>query len=292
MLMCQRGECICMFRVEKMRVDDFEFAVKLANTMNWSMATADFEFAVALEPDGCFVLFSGSERAGIITCVSFGRVGWFGNLVVTAAYRRKGAGTTLVKHAIEYLKGKGAEAIGLYTYPHIARFYRQFGFEPDGDFLVFQGKAALPATAEAPQLQKATENDIPAIINFDTECFGANRKKLLESILRDKDNTCYMTVDDQGIAGYCTATVYTETAGIGPLVCRQDREEPAPLLLQTVLNKLNSRDVFACAPANETGIVEALCNSGLKGKFLVTRMFLGIATTKRCTHMPESLERG
>jgi len=31
-----------MFRVERMDVDDFSFAVQLANTMNWNMALEDF----------------------------------------------------------------------------------------------------------------------------------------------------------------------------------------------------------------------------------------------------------
>jgi hypothetical protein len=35
----------------------------------------DFEFAAKLEPEGCFVLFHGSERAGIATCVSFEKIG-------------------------------------------------------------------------------------------------------------------------------------------------------------------------------------------------------------------------
>jgi hypothetical protein len=39
-----------MFHVEKMKVDDFSFAVQLANTMNWNMAVEDFEFMAKLEP--------------------------------------------------------------------------------------------------------------------------------------------------------------------------------------------------------------------------------------------------
>ena len=36
---------------------DFQFATDLANTMNWNMATEDFEFMTSLEPEGCFVAF-------------------------------------------------------------------------------------------------------------------------------------------------------------------------------------------------------------------------------------------
>jgi len=290
--MCQSGECSFMFRVAKMRVDDFIFAVQLANMMGWNMAVADFEFAAKLEPEGCFVLFNGSERVGIATCVSFGRVGWFGNLIVKEACRRRGAGALLVQSAVEYLKSTGAETIGLYAYPHLIGFYKRFGFKADVDYLALQGKATSLVTGETVQLQKAKKQDIPALIDFDSECFGANRKKLLEPILRDKDNLRYIAVDNHEITGYCAATVYAETAGVGPLMCRQNRGDAAVALLETVLTKLRNHDIFTCAPTEETALLEVLFKAGLQEKFRVTRMFLGPAVAKGCTYMAESLERG
>jgi len=281
-----------MFHVEKMRADDFVFAVQLANTNGWDMAVEDFEFAIKLEPEGCFVLFHGSERVGIVTCVSFKGVGWFGNLVVTESFQGRGAGALLVKHAIKYLISAGAETIGLYSYPHLTGFYKQFGFEPEEDFLVFHGKVASPASEEIAQLQKAKKQDIPLILNFDRQWFGANRKKVLEPILQDRINLCYILFDDSGFTGYCAATVYEKTSGVGPLICRQNRSDAAVPLIQTVLSKLENHDVFICVPAEENSLLDALFKVGLQEKFRVTRMFLGPGTAKGCTYIPESLERG
>jgi ribosomal protein S18 acetylase RimI-like enzyme len=281
-----------MFHVEKMRVDDFPFAVQLANTMNWNMAVEDFEFAAKLEPEGCFVAFHGSERVGIATCVSFWKVGWFGNLVVTEAYRRRGTGALLVQSAVKYLQSTGAETIGLYAYPHLIGFYKRFGFKTDVDYSVLQGKATSLVTEKTAQLQKAKRQDIPAVIDFDSQCFGANRKKLLEPILREQDNLCYVAVDAHEITGYCAATVYAETAGVGPLMCRRNRSGVAVALLETVLNKLRNHDVFICVPTEENSLLEVLFKAGLREKFRVTRMFLGAAVAKGCTYIVESLERG
>lgn len=281
-----------MFRVERMSADDFSFAVQLANTMGWNMALEDFEFAVKLEPNGCFVLFRGSEGVGIATCVIFGKVGWFGNFIVKEAYRRKGAGALLLKHSVNYLKSTGTETVGLYAYPHLIKFYENFGFKPDVDFLVLQGKATSLVTGETAQLQKAKKQDIPAIIDFDSQCFGACRKKLLEPILRDTDNLCYITVDAHEITGYCTATVYAEAAGVGPLMCRQNHSGAAMALLETILNKLRNHDVFIAVPKEETALLEVLSKAGLQEKFRVTRMFLGPPVAKNCIYIAESLERG
>ena len=109
-----------MFHVKPMRIEDFQFATDLANTMDWNMATSDFEFMSSLEPEGCFVVFQGSERVGIATSISFGEVGWFGNLIVKQETRSRGVGGLVVKHAVNYLKSKGVKTIGLYAYPQLS----------------------------------------------------------------------------------------------------------------------------------------------------------------------------
>jgi GNAT superfamily N-acetyltransferase len=279
-----------MFHVEKMKADDFPFAVQLANTMNWNMAVEDFEFTMKLEPQGSFVLFHGSERLGICTSVSFGIVGWFGNLIVKDGYRREGAGSLLVRHVIDYLKNKGVETIGLYAYPHLVNFYERFGFEPDIDFLVLQGKASLLPTEGA--VREAKKQDVPEVIDFDSQCFGANRKKLLEPILLGTGNLCYIAIENDGIAGYVAAKVYDKMAEVGPLICHVNHVEAAVVLLKTILSRLNGLAVSMCIPKKETALLNMLSKAGFREDFGVVRMFLGSAVAKNCIYMAESLERG
>jgi predicted N-acetyltransferase YhbS len=279
-----------MFHVEKMEVDDFPFAVQLANTMNWNMTVEDFEFMVKLEPLGCFVQFHGQERVGIATSVSFGKVGWFGNFVVKENFRGEGAGSILMKHAIDYLKSKGVETIGLYAYPHLANFYESFGFRPDVDFLVLQGKAVLPATKEL--LKAAKKQDVPEVVDIDCECFGVDRRKLLEPILLNKSNLCYVSTENSEIIGYVAAKVYDKMAEVGPLMCKANRAKAAVLLLKTILTRLNGLNVFMYIPKKETELLSILFKAGLKEEFQVVRMFMGPAVAKNCIYTAESLERG
>jgi GNAT superfamily N-acetyltransferase len=279
-----------MFHLEKLKADDFPFAVQLANTMNWNMIIEDFKFMVKLEPEGCFVLFYGSERLGICTSVSFGRVGWFGNLVVKGGYRREGAGSLLVRHAIDYLKNKGVDTIGLYAYPHLISFYESFGFEPDSAFLVLQGKAGLLPTEGA--LRKAKKQDVPEIIDFDSQCFGANRKKSLDPILLRTGNLCYIATENEGIAGYVAAKVYDKMAEVGPLIYHARRVEAAVMLLKTILSRLNGLAVSMCVPKKEIALLKVLSKAGFREDFGVARMFLGPSVAKNCIYMAESLERG
>jgi N-acetylglutamate synthase-like GNAT family acetyltransferase len=281
---------MCMFHVEKMKADDFPFAVQLANTMNWNMTVNDFRFMINLEPQGCFVQFHGKERVGIATTISFEKAGWFGNFILKEDTREKGAGTMLLKYSIDYLKSKGAETIGLYTYPQLVKFYQRFGFEPDADFSVLRGKAAFPAAQET--LRQAERKDIPEIVDLDCKCFGANRRKLLEPIFLNRKNFCYIITENKAITSFVFAKVYGEIAEVGPLICQANHQESAALLLKNVLNRLSSLSVFMYIPKKEKPLLVMLGEMGFEKDFRVVRMFMGPAIAKNCIYAPESLERG
>jgi GNAT superfamily N-acetyltransferase len=279
-----------MFRVKSMSAGDFQFATKLANTMDWKMAKEDFEFMLSLEPEGCFVAFQASTRVGIATCVSFGKVGWFGNLIVKEKHRKKGVGSLLVKHAVNYLQSKGVQTIGLYAYPHLTGFYGNLGFKPEQDFSVLHAETLDSLAAET--LPKVGRRQIQAIEEFDSCCFGGNRQRLLESIILEKSNLCYYKSECNEVEGYAAATVYEKTAWVGPLICREGKVDVAVSLLRATLGKLTGKSVYAVLPKKETALADMLFSAGFRKDFSVSRMFLGQPVAKNCIYMAESLERG
>ena len=273
-----------------MRPEDFAFAVELANTMDWNMATEDFKFIIELEPEGCFVLFEDSKPVGIATSISYGRVGWFGNLIVKEEYRGRGAGSLLVKHAINYLHGKGAETIGLYAYPNLIRFYSNLGFRYDEDFIFLHAPALSAMSAEA--LPCVGTHNIQQIAKFDCRCFGGDRRKLLESIILEKGNLSYYKSSGTEVVGYVAATVYETMAWVGPLMCQEGNVDAAVTLLKAVLTKLTGLSVYVAVPKKETALVDTLSVVGFEEDFSVARMFFGESIAKNCIYLAESLERG
>ena len=279
-----------MFKVKPMMPQDFFFATELANTMDWNMATEDFQFMTQLEPEGCFVLFEDSKQVGIATSISYGKVGWFGNLIVKEEYRKKGAGNLLVKHAIDYLHGKGAETIGLYAYPNLIRFYSNLGFRYDEDFSVLHAPTLSAMSAEV--LPSVETQHIQQIAKFDRRCFGGDRQKLLESIILEKGNLSYYKSVGTEVVGYVAATVYETMAWVGPLMCQEGNVDDAVLLLKAVLAKLTGLSVYISMPKKETALEDTLSAVGFKEDFSVVRMYLGPSVAKNCIYLAESLERG
>jgi hypothetical protein len=279
-----------MFHVAKMKTSDFLFAIQLANTMGWNMTKKDFEFMVKLEPQGCFIQFLYNERVGIATTISFGKVGWFGNFIVKETARGEGAGSLLLEKAIAYLQKNDVKTIGLYAYPHLVKFYEHFGFKSDIIFSVLKGKPNFPAAQDS--LKAATKLNIPELVELDRKCFGANRKKLLEPLLLNKSNLCYISTEKSEITGYVAAKVYDKMAEVGPLISHAKRVEDALMLLKTVLRRLNGFEVFMYIPQKETELLNLLHAMGFKEEFSLVRMFLGPVIVKKCIYAAESLERG
>ncbi|MCL5876582.1 MAG: GNAT family N-acetyltransferase [Candidatus Bathyarchaeota archaeon] len=280
-----------MFTVKTLPKEDYQFAVDLANTMNWNMAVEDFEFMASLEPDSCLLLLDGAKRVGVATCNNYGKMGWFGNLIVEEKYRKKGAGTALVTHAIKQLHAKGVETIGLYAYRHLECFYGNLGFKADKDFAVLQAKDLQRVKADP--LPKIGTQQLPEIISFDSENFGGgNRSKLLESIICTQGNASFYISEGCEVVGYVAATIYESMAWLGPLVCTPSRNDIALPLIKAALSEMAGRTVYAVLPKTEAKLLEAFLGLGFREDFSVSRMFLGKAPTKNCIYMAESLERG
>jgi len=279
-----------MLHVERMKVEDISFAVQLANDESWGLAKEDFEFTMELEPEGSFVLLDDSNRIGLATNVSFGKVAWFGNLVVSKSHRNKGAGSLLVEHSINYLRSHKVQTIGLYAYVGRIPFYKRLGFTYDSDLLVLTGKGF--SSSSKPNVRLAQKPDMKKVIGYDQACFGASRRKLLEPIMFDSDNLCYVYIEDGKVTGYVVAKVYRGVAELGPLACPKGRSDIAVDLLKVALNRLKGLEVYMFVPKKESEILNMLEASAFVERFRVARMFQGTRITDRCTFMAESLERG
>ena len=279
-----------MLHAERMRAEDLSFAIQLTDYLDWELTKGDFEFMMELEPEGCFVLFDNSERIGLATNVSFGKIAWFGNLVVDEAHRNKGAGSLLVEHSIDYLRSNRVQTIGLYAYAERIHFYKRLGFTYDSDFSVLTGRGLSPSSK--PNVRLAQKSDTDKIINYDRACFGASRRKLLEPIMLDPDNLCYASFEDGKVSGYVIAKMYRGVAELGPLVCPEGRSDIAIDLLKTILDKLKGLEVSMLVPKKESEVLNMLKASGFTERFSVARMFNGPSLMDHCTFMPESLERG
>jgi predicted N-acetyltransferase YhbS len=278
--------------IEKLQTKHFQSAADLANTMDWHMTAEDFEFNKQLEPNGCFVAVEKDKVVGAATCINYGQVGWFGNLIVDNTYRKQSLGTQLVEHAINYLKSQGATTIGLYAYQHLMEFYGKLGFKQCTDFVVLKADSVDEIHKGDLPVKKLDRKNIARLVQLDKNCFGANREKLVQAILGNRDNPCYCAYQGSEIISFATAKVYQEAAEVGPLVCSDDNQQTAFALLSKIFQDIKGYEAYLYVPANETVLLHLAKQVGFKDQFHLTQMFFGSILAKNCLYLAESLERG
>jgi predicted GNAT family acetyltransferase len=255
------------------------------------MATEGFQYMTSLEPEGSFLLEEDKKAIGIATCIGYGKVGWFGNLIVDPTYRKKGAGGMLVQNAVDYLHAKGVETVGLYAYPHLKDFYGTLGFKADVDFALLH--ATDVAAVESTGAHRIGEPHLKKISSFDSYYFGGDRSQLIASIVLEDGNAGYYMSDQGHVVGYIGATIYESMAWIGPMVCDPSRRYTfAGRLVSSVLAKVGGKSVYTVAPKGDAALIEILSSIGFTEEFTVTRMYNGISTARNCIYLAESLERG
>jgi GNAT superfamily N-acetyltransferase len=268
---------------------DIPEVLALTNLMEWDLDVGDFTFMMCLEPGGCFVAILDNKVVGVSTAISFGSVGWIGNVVVEPQYRGRGIGKALVGRAISYLKSIGVTTIGLYAYKHVMGFYEQFGFTANLEFLWLVCPTASWDEIEIPNSRKSS---IKAVEELDVLCFGASRLKLLRRIQKAYPNMCRSAFKNGRVVAYVMGSK-DKSADIGPWVCLPGFEEEGFAIFRSLGREVRGLEVHVGAPAWRQDVLSFLSEMGFVKKFSVIRMYLGKPLPDTgCLLALESLERG
>jgi len=273
-----------------MEEGDAPQSVALTNLMKWGFEEEDFSFMMELEPKGCFVATKGNRIIGVVTSVSFGQIGWVGNVIVAPEERGRGVGAALVSEALNHLKAEDITTIGLYAYRNAVSFYEKLGFKANRDFSWFTCRN-VSWTGE--KMPAPDSPDLKAILEFDELCFGAPRKKLLKAIYGSPLGICEAILEGGKPTTYLMVAKSSATAEIGPWICAPGQEEDAFRLFTSLGNELQGLEAHVGVPSDRSDIVDFLLSLGFAEDFHVVRMFHGpVPPDRGCVLAMESLERG
>ena len=259
-----------MTQIREMTENDFEHALRLTNLMRWDYSRRDFEWMIYFEPKGCFIATDGHKRIGITTTITHKNLGWIGNVVISPEYRHRDVGSELVDHAIEYLKSKSVDFVGLYSYPETSRFYSTLGFEEDEHFIELFG-LGRPFSFE--ECRMMTHKDLEDVLELDSRCFGAYRKKILEKIFNGFRGFCWLTASNREVLGYIMGTESATGVEMGPWICDPQYAEKALSLLKAFLSSAKGMKISFGVMARNLELLNKLKELQFEIDFEVIRMF-------------------
>jgi GNAT superfamily N-acetyltransferase len=218
--------------------------------------------AYNLQPAGWFGAHYGDELAGVVGGHDYGLCASIGMMAVAPAHRGQGLARTLMTHLLAYLDGRGcplsfldASAAGQPVYPKL-------GFSADGETwrLVKQDSAPRPVTPGPTftgQVRQMTDDDLPAVIAFDTPRFGAARPAVLHAFYGTCPDRAFIATDaNNQVNGYLIA----EQAHIGPWTAATPAA--AANLLQVALTLPYQAPPLLTLPAANTDALALLARHG------------------------------
>ncbi len=231
---------------------------------------------LSYEPDGCFVAAIKGQPVGHVFTVNYGRLGWIGFLIVKSGFRRQGVGTELTKHAIAHLLNHEAQTVRLEAVPEIAELYRRLGFVDEYDSLRFVRDSAKVESLPSPHVHSIKKGEITEISEFDAEYFGANRRRVLQTLYENNPQSCLISTSANKVTGYIMSRERESGYTIGPWVCCPASRGVERKLLAKCL-RIIGRDekVYVGVPAVNEVAVETLVNFGFRQYSKSIRMFLG-----------------
>lgn len=220
---------------------DILFAMSLKQSVRWNQTQRDWKRLIELEPQGCFAACLGGQMVGTTTTTSYGsELAWIGMVLVDPSHRRRGIATRLVKAALEYLREAAVSSVKLDATPDGQHVYQALDFE--GELLIERWEG-IARGAAAPACSTLDEQDLPGVMELDRRAFGADRSRLLRSLISEPDSAPLTCHDERGrLSGYALARRGTAATYIGPLIATD--EHTAASLLDGMLNRLAGEKVY------------------------------------------------
>jgi len=256
--------------IRPMTVADLPRGLELSRQAGWNQIESDWRRFLDLEPAGCFVAELEGTPVGTTTTCIFGTVAWIAMVLVDVEARQQGIGSALLRHALEFLDGKGVRTVRLDATAAGQRVYKKLGFVPEYPLARHEGVASSARTRC--DTVPVTEALIPELVAFDHRMTGTPRAKLLTRLFQESPQAVRVLHKRNEIEGYITMREGANAVQIGPCVATP---EVGAALLGDALARCAGRRVFvdiACDNVNAVRLVES---AGLTIQRSFTRMRRG-----------------
>lgn len=269
-----------------MSLADLETVLGWAAEEGWNPGMEDAPAFHAADPEGFFLAIEDGEPVAAISVVNHSPdFAFLGLYICRAAYRGRGIGYALWKHALEHA---GDRVVGLDGVPEQQENYVKSGFAHSGSTVRYSGDIT-PRTDDA--IRHARPDEIGDLIALEAEAAGWTKTAYLAAwfAARDTRKTLVLEIDGK-LGAFATVRQCRTGAKIGPLVA------PDPdTALRLIRHAADAFDALLIidVPASSAPL-DALCRElGLEPTFHTARMYRGDPAPARAgCYAVASLELG
>jgi ribosomal protein S18 acetylase RimI-like enzyme len=225
--------------------EDIGFAVSLTEEEGWYYTARELEVMLRMDPEGSFV-FEEGETLGFATCVTYGRTGVLGHLIVSKKGRGRKIGHSLVRAAVDYMSSKDVESMLVLATQEAVKLYQRYGFEIRDEISCMHSRLddqfdRSPSASCTPLV----ESDLDEVIEIDKRLFGDDRERLIRILYHEAPQHCFKIARADKIDGFIFARPDHIGYNLGPWVCLTEEASDAKALFRTALSTLGNGKLYS-----------------------------------------------
>ena len=290
--------------------EDVPFADSLRALAEWNQTLGDWERFLALEPKGCFLAEWNGTPAGTATTIGYGPdLAWIGMVLVHPEFRRRGIGRALLRHCIDFLRGRGVRCIKLDATPLGRTVYCNLGFQdewtlkrwvrpPAPPQVAFHnpGRADLPVGLDARQrvptgllnpmrdleieevardasLRAWRAEDEQLLGPLDASAFGVSRQALLPALASQSRSAVVLESEPGRPAAFGLLRPGSQALYLGPVIATS--ADTGIRVIEALVAASEGQMIFWDVPDRNTAADAWADQHGFAVQRPLTRMFLG-----------------
>jgi GNAT superfamily N-acetyltransferase len=197
-------------------------ALALSREAGWNQIAADWRLFIEL--GGIIGLLRDGRLIATAAILPYaGSFAWIGMVLVTAAERRQGLASWLLRRCVDDLLARELVPV-LDATPAGRPVYSGLGFQDHWTLQRLIGRSSPMPTAGAggTTIRRIEAGDWPRLIAYDTAVFGADRGGLLRRLVPRLHDAALIAERDSKLAGYLLGRDGRVMNQLGPLVAEDD----------------------------------------------------------------------
>ncbi len=262
-----------MVNLRLLTIKDIGQALKLSAGENWNQTETEWKLLISHPGNICLALEAEDRIIGTATAMNYcNEVAWIGMVLVHPEFRGRGLSKKLLSTLIDRLDP--SIAIKLDATPAGKPVYEKFGFMEEYRInrMVADRLMIEPSTIDHDIcVSHVTFDNLFGIIEFDRKVFGAERKTLLELILKENPGCGWVAEQNGEIAGFVLGRAGRRYYHIGPL--QAESEAVAEILVNYAIGNVKGRSVVLDVLNDKNELTELLKYLGFAEQRHFARMY-------------------
>ncbi|MFI5194831.1 MAG: GNAT family N-acetyltransferase [Chitinophagales bacterium] len=258
------------FRLRPMTREDMGAAMKLSMDAGWNQIENDWRRLMENPENVCLAAECNGRMIGTTTAINYAnQVAWIGMVLVDKAFRGRGVSKSLLTHIFQKLES--CKSVKLDATPEGQQVYKKIDFKDEYRIVRMTNPSWKPlfsgANADA-EPESVRLKDLPGIIALDELVFGANRSRLIGSLIKEYPPKAWLLKRGNQVAGFALGREGNRYNQLGPLTASTVTD--ARTLLSAALKNLAGQPVLVDLPEDKKEISDWLISMG----FIQQRHFM------------------